>query len=98
SQEYYTFPAYAPLALLLGAAFATGEEKPAAQNYLLWAQGALSVAGLIIAAVLGAAVWKARYVQPTGDLSDLLDQAPAGSEQYTLSLGHFFDLTANAFA
>ncbi|MEP7340118.1 MAG: glycosyltransferase family 39 protein [Acidobacteriota bacterium] len=98
SQEYYTFPAYAPLALLLGAAFATGEEKSAAQKYLLWAQGALSVAGLMIAAVLGAAVWNSRHVQPTGDLSDLLDQAPAGSQQYTLSLGHVFDLTANAFA
>ncbi|MGH9849928.1 MAG: glycosyltransferase family 39 protein, partial [Blastocatellia bacterium] len=32
------------------------------------------------------------------DLSDLLNQAPSDSEQYTLSLGHFFDLTTNAFA
>ncbi|MEO6724203.1 MAG: glycosyltransferase family 39 protein, partial [Blastocatellia bacterium] len=31
SQEYYTFPAYAPLALLLGAAFSSVEERPAAR-------------------------------------------------------------------
>lgn len=98
SQEYYTFPAYAPLALLLGAAFTGLENKPAARKYLLWAQGALSIAGLIIAGLLGVLVWKARHIQSTGDLSDLLNQAPAGSDQYTLSLGHFFDLTANAFA
>jgi 4-amino-4-deoxy-L-arabinose transferase-like glycosyltransferase len=101
SQEYYTFPVYAPLALLLGAAFAKAEESPRAQKYLLWAQGALAVVGLITAATLGALVWKARNVQPTGptsDLSDLLNQAPSDSEQYTLSLGHFFDLTTNAFA
>jgi len=98
SQEYYTFPVYAPLALLLGAAFEKAEESPRAQKYLLWAQGALATVGLIVAATLGALVWKARNVQPTGDLSDLLNQAPSDSEQYTLSLGHFFDLTTNAFA
>ncbi len=98
SQEYYTFPVYAPLALLLGAAFAKAEENPKAQKYLLRMQGALAAIALIIAAVLGALVWKARNVEPTGDLSDLLNQAPSDSEQYTLSLGHFFDLTTSAFA
>jgi 4-amino-4-deoxy-L-arabinose transferase-like glycosyltransferase len=98
SQEYYTFPVYAPLALLLGAAFSKVEESPRGQVYLQWAQGALAGAGLIAAATLGALVWKSRNVQPTGDLSDLLNQAPSDSEQYTLSLGHFSDLTTNAFA
>ncbi|MGE0133068.1 MAG: ArnT family glycosyltransferase [Blastocatellales bacterium] len=98
SQEYYTFPVYTPLALLLGAAFTKAEESQRAQRYLLWAQGALAAVALIAAAMLGALVWKARNVQPTGDLSDLLNQAPSDSAQYTLSLGHFFDLTTNAFA
>jgi 4-amino-4-deoxy-L-arabinose transferase-like glycosyltransferase len=102
SQEYYTFPVYAPLALLLGVSLAKAEEKaeehPGARKYLLWAQGALAAVALGVAAVLGALVWRARYVEPTGDLSDLLDQAPSDAEQYTLSLGHFFDLTTNAFA
>lgn len=98
SQEYYTFPSYVPLALLLGAAFAVGEERAGAQKYLLWVQGLLAVIAAMIAVLLGTLVWRARNVQPTGDLSDLLNQAPAGSDQYTLSLGHFFDLTTNAFA
>jgi 4-amino-4-deoxy-L-arabinose transferase-like glycosyltransferase len=98
SQEYYTFPVYAPLALLLGAALAKAEENLRAQRYLLWAQGALAIIALAVSAVLGALVWKSRHVQPTGDLSDLLNQAPSDSEQYTLSLGHFFDLTTSAFA
>src|SRR5262249_1495965 len=91
SQEYYTFPVYAPLALLLGAAFTKVEESPRAQVYLRLAQGALAVIGLVVAGTLSALVWKSRHVQPTGDLSDLLNQAPSDSEQYTLSLGHFFD-------
>ncbi len=94
SQEYYTFPVYAPLALLLGAALAKSEES----KYLLWMQGALAAVALAVAAVLGALVWKARHVSPTGELSDLLNQAPSDAEQYTLSLGHFFDLTTSAFA
>jgi 4-amino-4-deoxy-L-arabinose transferase-like glycosyltransferase len=94
SQEYYTFPVYAPLALLLGATFAKCEDS----NYLRWMQGALAAAALGIAGLLGALVWKARHVTPTGELADLLDQAPSDAEQYTLSLGHFFDLTTNAFA
>jgi 4-amino-4-deoxy-L-arabinose transferase-like glycosyltransferase len=98
SQEYYTFPVYAPLALLLGAAFAKAEENPKAQKYLLRMQGVLAAIAAIIAGVLVALVWKARNVEPTGDLSDLLNMAPSDSEQYTLSLGHFFDLTTAAFA
>lgn len=98
SQEYYTFPVYAPLALLLGAALAKAEHRPESRKVLLWAQGVLAAIGVIVATVLGVLVWQARHVQPTGDLSVLLNQAPSDSEQYTLSLGHFFDLTTNAFA
>src|SRR5262249_46100405 len=98
SQEYYTFPVYAPLALLLGAAFAKAEESPVAQRYLLWPQAALAAVALFAAATRGALVWNARNVQATGDLSNLLNQVPSDSEQYTLSLGHFFDLTTSAFA
>ena len=98
SQEYYTFPVYAPLALLLGAALAKAEHRPETRKVLLWAQGALAAIGVIVAAVLGVLVWQARHIQPIGDLSVLLNQAPSDSEQYTLSLGHFFDLTTNAFA
>jgi 4-amino-4-deoxy-L-arabinose transferase-like glycosyltransferase len=98
SQEYYTFPVYAPLALLLGAGFANVEGRAKMERYLLWIQGGLALAGAAIAALLLTLVWRARHVAPTGDLSDLLNLAPADAEQYTLSLGHFFDLTTNAFS
>lgn len=98
SQEYYTFPVYAPLALLLGAAFASAETRAKANKYLVWANGALAVIALITAAALGGLVWNTRHVPATGDLSAALDHAPADAERYTLSLGHIFDLTPQAFA
>jgi len=98
SQEYYTFPAYPALALLLGAAFASAEGTARANRFLVWAGGARAAIAVAVAAVLGVLVWHARHVQATGDLSSLLNQAPSDAEQYTLSLGHMFDLTPQAFA
>lgn len=98
SQEYYTFPIYPAIALLLGAAFVKAEEDPKAKKYLLWVNGILAAIALIFAAVLGALVWNARNVQPTGDLSSFLNQVSTQSEQYMLSLGHLFDLTPQAMA
>ena len=98
SQEYYTFPAYAPLALLLGAAFHSAQDSALGRRYLTLANGALAVIGLAAAAVLFTLVWQARHIQPTGDISSLLNMMASDSEQYTLALGHMFDLTTAAFA
>jgi 4-amino-4-deoxy-L-arabinose transferase-like glycosyltransferase len=98
SQEYYTFPIYPAIALLLGAAFVKAEEEGKAKKYLLWVNGILAAIALIFAAVLGALVWNARNVQPTGDLSSFLNQVSTQSERYMLSLGHLFDLTPQAMA
>jgi 4-amino-4-deoxy-L-arabinose transferase-like glycosyltransferase len=98
SQEYYTFPIYPAIALLLGAAFVKAEEEGKPKKYLLWVNGILAAIALIFAAVLGALVWNARNVQPTGDLSSFLNQVSTQSEQYMLSLGHLFDLTPQAMA
>ena len=98
SQEYYTFPAYAPLALLLGSAFAAAEAHASASRYWQWAQGVLAGIAVILAGVLVVLVWQSRHVQAAGDLSALLNLAPADAERYTFSLGHFFDLTPQAFA
>lgn len=98
SQEYYTFPAYPALALLLGVAFAEAEEGIKAKKYLVWVNGVLAAIALVFAATLGALVWNARHVQATGDLSSFLNQLSSDSKRYTLSLGHLFDLTPQAFA
>ena len=96
SQEYYTFPAYPALALLLGVAFAEAEAEIKAKKYLVWVNGILAAIALVFAATLGALVWNARHVQATGDLSSFLNQVSSDSKRYTLSLGHLFDLTPQA--
>lgn len=93
SQEYYTFPAYPALALLLGAAFAAAEKGGTASKYLLWINGVLAAVGVIFAAVLGVLIWNARNLQPTGDLSSFLNQVSSDDKRYTLALGHLFDMT-----
>src|SRR5581483_6257335 len=98
SHEYYTFPAYAPLALLLGAAFHSAAQRALGRKYLTIASGVLAAIGILIAACLLTLVWKARNVPVTGDLSRLLDVVASDSDQYTLALGHLFDLTTEAFA
>jgi hypothetical protein len=98
SQEYYTFPAYAPLALILGSAFAAAEEQARARRYWQWAQGVLAGFAVMLAVSLVALVWQSRHVQASSDLSVLLNLAPSDAERYTFSLGHFFDLTPQAFA
>ncbi len=96
NQEYYTFPAYPAIALLLGQAFATAEEKT--PRMLLWLQGLLAAISLLFATILAALVWSSRNVRATGDISKLIEQAAADSVKYTRSLGHLFDLTPIAFA
>src|SRR5712691_602217 len=98
SQEYYTFPAYAPLALLLGLACAAAEAHASASRYWQWAQGVLAGIAVILAALLIVLVWQSRHVSAAGDLSGLLNLAPSDAKRYTFSLGHFFDLTPQAFA
>lgn len=98
SMEYYTFPAYPALALLLGRAWVTAETDPQGQRWLLWINGGLAILGMLVAVVLGFLVWSTHRVQETGDFSDLLNQQATESEKYTFALGHFLDLTPQAFA
>jgi 4-amino-4-deoxy-L-arabinose transferase-like glycosyltransferase len=92
-QEYYTFPVFPALALLLGEALARGENRNS--KLVTWGQGLLLMLGLLVAVVLGAMLWLSRDVVPTGDISEFLTSNP---ENYRLSLGHASDLTMAAFA
>ena len=89
SQEYYTLPAYPAFALLIGPALAAGG------NAVRRGARAVSVvAGVafLVATELLASVWN---TPAAGDISAALTHNP---EVYTLSLGHFQDLTLDAFA
>jgi 4-amino-4-deoxy-L-arabinose transferase-like glycosyltransferase len=108
NQEYYTFPVWPPLVILIAAVVAGIEEKripagaPAGSKPLLstaWltgAQGVFAVIGLLSAAVLGWGLWESRHLPFVDDVGTLLAHRAVGD--YTLSMSHLFDLTFSAFA
>ncbi|MEO7027918.1 MAG: glycosyltransferase family 39 protein [Acidobacteriaceae bacterium] len=100
NQEYYTFPAYLPLLLLICAALVRAEHVFEADRTLrrcvLGAHVAYTVIGLGVATALAYGLWSARAFPFVPDIGDLL--AHRGVGDYTLSMSHFFDLTGPSFA
>jgi len=100
NQEYYTFPAYLPILLLIAATITRAEQtyafEPAARRWVGFAHAALAAVGGVAAAVLAWALWVSRSRPYVADLGSLL--AHRGVGDYTLSMSHVFDLTADAFA
>ncbi len=89
TQEYYSMPIYPALALLIGSALASENTRVrAGMRSLQIVFGVLFIA----LATLLLMVWRTPV---SGDISQALVQHP---ELYTLSLGHFGDLTLTAFA
>ncbi len=89
TQEYYSMPIYPALAVLVGSAISAGGRRVRAATRILLVVFTLLCATLT--ALLGV-VWRLPEV---GNISVALTQHP---ELYTLSMGHFRDLTLNAFA
>lgn len=89
TQEYYSMPCYPALALLIGAAIASGDRLV---HY--GTRAAALVASIAFVAVL-AILFAVRDLPAPGDIASALTQHP---EMYTLSLGHMEDLTLAAFA
>jgi hypothetical protein len=104
NQEYYTFPAYLPLLMLLAAALAGLErDRPAGsaldrrmQRALAFSFTVLAVIGVAAAAALAYGLWSSRHLPFVADIGDEL--AHRGVGDYTLSMSHFFDLTGPSFA
>ena len=108
NQEYYTFPVWTPLFILIAAIVAGIEENrapngaPAESGSLLstaWltgAQGAFAVIGILSAIALGWGLWVSRNLPYVPDIGTLL--AHRGVGDYTLSMSHLFDLTGASFA
>lgn len=89
TQEYYTLPIYAPVMLLLAS---TAVARPA------FSRTAARLAAVVYAVAVAAGVWilaSVRAVSPEGDIAQSLTSNP---DAYTLSLGHFQDLTLESFA
>jgi 4-amino-4-deoxy-L-arabinose transferase-like glycosyltransferase len=104
NQEYYTFPAYLPLLMLLGVALARAEdsyagtdrEAKSARRWIAFAHAAFAMFGILIAVALAYGLWTSRHLAALPNVGDLL--AHRGVGDYTLSMSSLFDLTGPSFA
>ena len=110
NQEYYTFPAYLPLIMLITAALAQAEQTTSAPTpggplhptpYSLppafkIAHATFTILGLAIAFTLAYGLWTSRHIAFVPDMGDLL--AHRNVSNYTLSMASLFDLTGPSFA
>jgi 4-amino-4-deoxy-L-arabinose transferase-like glycosyltransferase len=103
NQEYYTFPAYLPLLVLISAGVARVEllfdghdEARASRRWMTVAHATLTTLGLLVATALGYGLWVSRHLAALPDVGDLL--AHRGVGDYTLSMSSLFDLTGPSFA
>ena len=95
NQEYYTFPAYFPVLLLIAAKLAP-EEESGSRRWLLWSSGALALICTVVSVVLAAGLWNSRHVPFVTDIGTVLAKPDLQAE--TLSMGHMLDLTGESFA
>lgn len=100
NQEYYTFPAYLSLLILIAAALNLAErsyaEDGSSRRWINFAQAAYAVVGIGVAATLAYGLWRSRHIPFVPDIGDMLAHRDVGN--YTLSMSHIFDLTDSSFA
>jgi 4-amino-4-deoxy-L-arabinose transferase-like glycosyltransferase len=106
NQEYYTFPVYLPLLMLLSAGVIENPGAPGPSHLgtrvrrdartFTASFAAFTLLGLSIAIALACGLWTSRQLPYNPDIGALL--ARRGVGDYTLSMSHFFDLTGPSFA
>ena len=112
NQEYYTFPVWPPLFILIAGVMAGIEEKRGldgtpsegtnsphpllSTSWLTAGQAVFSVIGVLVAAALAWGLWDSRNLPYVADIGTVL--AHRGVGDYTLSMSHLFDLTGASFA
>jgi 4-amino-4-deoxy-L-arabinose transferase-like glycosyltransferase len=100
NQEYYTFPAYLPLLLLLGDGMTQCEraevERGVRTGWLTSSAGWLAVIGIAASAMLVVGLWKSRNLPFEPDIGRLLSEQDTNA--YTLSTSHMLDLSYPSFA
>jgi 4-amino-4-deoxy-L-arabinose transferase-like glycosyltransferase len=100
NQEYYTFPIYLPVLLLIAATITRAEQTFASdadsRRWISVAHAALSTIGGVAALLLLYGLWCSRRLPFVANVGDLL--AHRGVGDYTLSMSHLFDLTTASFA
>ncbi len=100
NQEYYTFPAYLPLLILIAAALTHAEntyfENKSSRRWITVAHATFTILGIAIALTLAYGLWISRHIAFVPDIGDLL--AHRNVSNYTLSMASLFDLTGPSFA
>lgn len=104
NQEYYTWPAWFALLILIAGSLATIEQAPAgnarwinsSSKWLTGAHALFAVVGVIAALALGYGLWASRHLPFVPDIGTELAHRAVGD--YSLASSHFFDLTGPSFA
>jgi 4-amino-4-deoxy-L-arabinose transferase-like glycosyltransferase len=100
NQEYYTFPAYLPLLLLLADGMAQCEraecESGARAGWRATSAGVLAVIGVAASAMLLVGLWQSRNLPFEADIGTVLAKHDLSND--TLSTSHFLDLSYASFA
>ena len=100
NQEYYTFPAYLPLLLLLADGVARCERAECTRGirvgWLTASAGLLAVIGIGASTMLVVGLWQSRNLPFEPDIGALLSRQETSA--YTLSTSHMLDLSYASFA
>ena len=100
NQEYYTFPAYLPLLLLLADGIAQCERAECGRGvragWLTISAGVLAVVGVAASAMLAVGLWQSRNLPFEADIGNVLSKQDLNA--YTLSTSHMLDLSYASFA
>jgi 4-amino-4-deoxy-L-arabinose transferase-like glycosyltransferase len=96
NQEYYTFPAYLPVLILLAGALSAEEVDRPRSRWLLVPNIAYAAIGMVAGGALMAGLWASRNRPFVSDIGTVLAERNVGN--YTLSMSHFFDITTDSFA
>jgi 4-amino-4-deoxy-L-arabinose transferase-like glycosyltransferase len=101
NQEYYTWPMYPALLMLIAGGLSVIEEsqtegRRASSGWITGAQIFFLGLGIAAAALLAWGLWESRHLPFVADIGTLM--AHRGVGDYTLSMSHFFDLTGPSFA
>ena len=96
NQEYYTFPAYLPLLLLLAAALSAEEVERPQSRWLSVPNIVYAAIGMAAGGALIAGLWASRHRPFVSDIGTVLADRNVGNN--TLAMTHFFDITTDSFA